>query len=57
MVKYANQAKRKRVSRLASLIGFLVLLPSVVLFYQLLQDQLRQNAVNQFMNEIVQYDA
>ncbi|PQJ33082.1 hypothetical protein BST92_14645 [Nonlabens arenilitoris] len=56
MVKYANQAKRKRVSRLASLIGFLVLLPSIVLFYQLLQDQLRQNAVNQFMNEIVQYD-
>lgn len=56
MVKYANQAKRKRVSRLASLIGLLVLLPSVFLFYQLYQDQVKQIAVNEFMEDVVQYD-
>ena len=56
MVKYANQAKRKRVSRLASLIGFLVLLPSVWLFYQLYQDQVKQSAASSFVKEIVQYE-
>ncbi|GAK94424.1 putative integral membrane protein [Nonlabens ulvanivorans] len=56
MVKYANQAKRKRVSRVASLIGFLVLLPSIYLFYQLYQDQLKQIAVDKYVKEIVDYD-
>jgi uncharacterized hydrophobic protein (TIGR00271 family) len=56
MVKYANQAKRKRVSRLASLIGFLVLLPSIWLFYQLYQDQVKQSAASSFVKEIVQYE-
>ncbi|MGJ8684729.1 MAG: DUF389 domain-containing protein [Nonlabens sp.] len=56
MVKYANQAKRQRVSRLASLIGFLVLLPSIYLFYQLYQDQMKQIAVDSFVKEYVQYD-
>lgn len=56
MVKYANQAKRKRVSRLASLIGFLVLLPSVWLFYQLYQDQVKQSAASSFVKDIVQYE-
>jgi len=56
MVKYANQAKRKRVSRLASLIGVLVLLPSVWLFYQLYQDQVKEAAAKSFVKEYVQYD-
>jgi len=56
MVKYANQAKRKRVSRLASLIGVLVLLPSVWLFYQLLQDQFKKNAGIKFVKEFVEFD-
>jgi len=56
MANYANQAKRKRVSRWASLIGFLVLLPSIWLFYQLYQDQIMNSAANSFVKNIVQYD-
>lgn len=56
MVKYANQAKRKRVSRIASLIGFLVLLPSVWLFYQLYQIQVKEAAGKEFVRNYVEYD-
>ena len=56
MVKYANQAKRKRVSRLASLIGILVLLPSVWLFYKLYKDQVKNIAGKNFVSQYVDYD-
>ncbi len=56
MVKYANQAKRKQVSRWATLIGVLVLLPSVYLFWQLLQDQVRESEALAFATEYVKYD-
>jgi len=56
MVKYANQAKRKRVSRLASLIGLLVLLPSIYLFYELYKDQVKESAANTFINQYVDYE-
>lgn len=56
MVKYANQAKRKRVSRIASLIGFLVLLPSVWLFYELYQYQVKESAASSFVKQYVKYD-
>lgn len=35
MTKYINQAKRKRISRIASLIAFVILAFSIYLFYQL----------------------
>lgn len=35
MLKYINQAKRKRISRIASLIAFVILGFSIFLFYQL----------------------
>jgi uncharacterized hydrophobic protein (TIGR00271 family) len=35
MLKYINQAKRKRISRIASLIAFVILGFSIYLFYQL----------------------
>jgi len=35
MLKYINQAKRKRISRIASLIAFVILAFSIFLFYQL----------------------
>jgi uncharacterized hydrophobic protein (TIGR00271 family) len=56
MVKYANQAKRKRVSRIASLIGFLVLLPSVWLFYQLYQEEVKKAAGAKFIENYVEFD-
>lgn len=56
MVRYANQAKRKRVSRWATAIGVLVLLPSVFFFWQLYTVQIKNIAVNKFMQDYVQYD-
>jgi hypothetical protein len=56
MVRYANQAKRKRVSRWATAIGILVLLPSIFFFWQLYTVQIKNIAVNKFMQDYVQYD-
>ncbi|MEO9954441.1 DUF389 domain-containing protein [Nonlabens sp.] len=39
MVKYANEAKRKRTSRIAALVGFIVLAPSIWFFIQLYEKQ------------------
>ncbi len=55
MVKYANQAKRKRVSRWATAIGVLVLLPSIFLFYQLYSAQVKEIAVEQFFKNTIDY--
>ncbi|WP_298422186.1 DUF389 domain-containing protein [uncultured Kordia sp.] len=37
MLKYANSAKRKRISRLASLVAFAVMIPAVWTFWNVLQ--------------------
>jgi uncharacterized hydrophobic protein (TIGR00271 family) len=37
MLKYANSAKRKRISRLASLVAFVVMIPAVWTFWNVLQ--------------------
>ncbi|OUS21399.1 hypothetical protein A9Q93_00940 [Nonlabens dokdonensis] len=55
MVKYANQAKRKRVSRWATAIGVFVLLPSVVLFYQLYSAQVKEIAVDEYFKNTIDY--
>lgn len=52
MVKYANQAKRKRISRIATAVGIIVLLPSVFFFYQLYQDQLNKQARLEFVESL-----
>ncbi len=55
MVKYANAAKRKRVSRIAGLIGILVLAPSIFFFIKLYQKQQYQIEANKFVEETVKY--
>ncbi|WP_194850053.1 TIGR00341 family protein [Nonlabens antarcticus] len=56
MVKYANQKQRRKVSIIATIVGVLVLTPSVYLFVQLYQLQVQSTAVNSFMKDYVQYD-
>jgi uncharacterized hydrophobic protein (TIGR00271 family) len=53
MIKYANAAKRKRVSRIAGLIGFVVLAPSIWFFIQLYQQQQYQIEVKRFVSETI----
>lgn len=55
MVKYANAAKRKRVSRIAGLIGVLVLAPSIFFFIKLYQKQQYQIEAYEFVEETVKY--
>ncbi|SCY16092.1 uncharacterized hydrophobic domain-containing protein [Nonlabens sp. Hel1_33_55] len=56
MVKYANQKKRKRISFIATAVGIVVLAPSIYLFYKLYRVQVQKSAVQEFMDEYVQYD-
>ncbi len=56
MVKYANEAKRKRTSRIAAAVGILVLAPSIYFFIQLYQKQQYEQAALDFVKEIVIHD-
>ncbi|BAO56789.1 DUF389 domain-containing protein [Nonlabens marinus] len=56
MVKYANQKQRRKVSRIATVVGLLVLAPSVYLFVQLYQNEVKKSAIDSYMKEYIQYD-
>jgi uncharacterized hydrophobic protein (TIGR00271 family) len=56
MVKYANQRHRKKVSRIATIVGVIVVAPSIYLFYQLIQQQIQVSLIEEFLVENVQYD-
>lgn len=53
MVKYANSIRRRRISQLASLVAFLVMVPSVFLFYVMLKETVFKRNIREFIsNEI-----
>lgn len=56
MVKYANSAKRKRVSRIAGGLAVIVLAPSIWFFIQLIQKQQYQIDVKEFVSEVVVHE-
>ncbi|WP_124979930.1 DUF389 domain-containing protein [Nonlabens xiamenensis] len=55
MVRYANEAKRKRTARIAAFVGIVVLAPSIYFFVQLYQKQQYQIAARKFVEENVSY--
>lgn len=55
LVKYANSRKRRRTAQIASTIAIIVMIPSVILFANLLQKQLFESKAREFLNEVVQY--
>lgn len=55
MAEYATQAKMKRVSRIATVVGLLVLAPSIYLFIQLIREQQFKIKVNQFVEANIKY--
>lgn len=57
MVKYANSTRRKRIAQLASLIAFLVIIPSVFLFYMMLKETVFKKNVKAFIQNEVQTSA
>ena len=55
LVKYANSKRRKNTARLASLIALLVMIPSIVLFVQLLREQVFLSKSSEFVQEELNY--
>lgn len=55
LVKYANSKRRKNTARLASLIAILVMIPSIVLFVNLLTEQVFLSKSKEFVEEVINY--
>ncbi len=55
LVKYANSKRRKRTAQLASTIAIIVIIPSVILFVNLLRKQVFETRANEFLTQVVQY--
>jgi len=53
MVKYVNSIRRKRIAQLASLVAFLVLIPSVFLFYMMLKETVFKQNIRSFIQDEV----
>jgi uncharacterized hydrophobic protein (TIGR00271 family) len=49
MLKYANSAKRKRISRLASFVAILVMIPAVLTFLNVLRESNFKNDAKRFI--------
>lgn len=55
LVKYANSKRRKRTAQLASTIAIIVIIPSVILFWNLLRQQVFETKANEFLSKVALY--
>lgn len=55
LVKYANSRRRKNTARLASLIAILVMIPSIILFVNLLREQVFLSKTKEFVQNVIKY--
>ncbi|PKA83429.1 putative hydrophobic protein (TIGR00271 family) [Ulvibacter sp. MAR_2010_11] len=56
LVRYANSKRRKRIAQFASLIALVVMVPSVYLFINLLDEQVFENRTKDYIKNVVRYD-
>ena len=56
LVRYANSKRRRFIARMASLIALVVMVPSVILFYNLLEEQVFENRTKDFVKNVINYD-
>ncbi len=56
MVKYANSKRRKRIAQIASIIAVIVIVPSVILFLNLLKVQVFENKAKEFVTTNIKND-
>ncbi|MDX1463751.1 MAG: DUF389 domain-containing protein [Marinirhabdus sp.] len=56
LVRYANSKRRRFIAQIASLIAIVVIVPSIYLFYNLLQEQVFENKTKEFVRDIIKYD-
>jgi uncharacterized hydrophobic protein (TIGR00271 family) len=55
MVKYANSKRRKRIAQIATSIAIIVIVPSVILFLNLLKFQVFENKAKEFITTSVKH--
>ncbi|MCM4160484.1 DUF389 domain-containing protein [Antarcticibacterium flavum] len=55
LVKYANSKRRKRTAQIASTIAIIVIIPSVILFVNLLRKQVFETKAGEFLSQTVQF--
>ena len=56
LVRYANLQRRKRTAQIASAVAIVVIIPSVILFVNLLRKQVFESTVDQYLEKVVQYE-
>jgi uncharacterized hydrophobic protein (TIGR00271 family) len=56
LVRYADSKRRRRTAQLASIVAIIVMIPSVILFLNLLKVQIFTNRTKDFVNNTVQYE-
>lgn len=56
MVRYANSRRRRFIAQMASLVAIIVLVPSVVLFYNLIERQIFNTDITHFIESTITHD-
>ncbi|NND63950.1 MAG: DUF389 domain-containing protein [Flavobacteriaceae bacterium] len=56
LVRYANSKRRRVIAQIASIIALIVVIPSVILFINLLDQQVFETKTKEFVSEIVRYE-
>lgn len=56
MVRYANSKRRRFIAQMASLVAVIVLVPSVILFYNLIQRQIFDSDIKEFIESTISYE-
>lgn len=56
LVRYANSKRRRRTAQIASLIAIAVVVPSIYLFINLLDQQVFENKTREFVKTIIKYE-
>src|SRR5690554_5013935 len=56
LVKYANSKRRKRIAQIATTVAIVVMVPSALLFWKLLQKEIFDTNVDVFVQENILYD-
>ncbi len=55
LVRYANSKRRRRTAQIASTIAVIVMIPSVILFVNLLRKQVFESKAREFLSETVRF--
>lgn len=56
LVRYANSKRRRFIARIASVIALIVVIPSVILFVRLLEEQVFTTKSREFVDTMIKYE-